>query len=42
MAQDAGILSAAYRRYQADRDARRERLERRTAEVYRPPGAGRL
>ena len=35
MAQDAGILSAAYRRYQADRDARRERLERRTAEVYR-------
>ena len=35
MAQDAKIMAAAWRRFQADRERRREELERRTAEVYR-------
>ena len=35
MAQDAGIMAAAVRRFEADRDERRAALERRTAEVYR-------
>ena len=35
MARDAKIMSAAYRQYQQDRDARRLELERREEEVYR-------
>ena len=35
MAQDAKIMAAALRRYEADKDARRREQERRTAEVYR-------
>ena len=35
MARDAKIMSAAYRQYQQDRDARRLELDRREAEVYR-------
>ena len=35
MAQDAGIMAAAVRKFETDRDERRAALERRTAEVYR-------
>ena len=35
MARDAKIMSAAYRQYRQDRDARRLELERREEEVYR-------
>ena len=35
MTQDAGIMAAAYRRVQADRDARRAELDRRAGLLYR-------
>ena len=35
MTQDAGIMAAAYRRFQADRDARRAELDRRAGLLYR-------
>ena len=35
MSQDPKIMSAALRRFQADRDARRNALEARRREVYR-------
>lgn len=35
MSQDAEVLAAAYRKYRADRDRRREALEARRAETYR-------
>ena len=35
MAQDAKIMAAAHRRFQADREARQAELERRIEEIHR-------